>query len=241
MVLDVIIKNARLRGADGNKDIGVEEGKISKVASEIRGEGRNEINAEGNLVTPGLVNVHLHLDKCLTGEWIRTAIDAKTGSTEIIPLASEAKKKFTENDIVARASRAVEGAISYGTTAIRAFADVDSIGGLTAVKALLNVKKRYDEYLTIQVVAFPQEGIIRDPESKELLSKAIELGGDVVGGMPWYEKSKDDSRRHTDFAFELAKRYNKDIHMLIDDTEDPESKNLSNFLPKGCGKGSWEG
>jgi cytosine deaminase len=147
------------------------------------------------------------------------------------------KELFTEADIVERASRALTSSVILGTTAVRAFADVDTVGGLLAVKSLLLVKEKFRDILDIQVVAFPQEGLIRDEGAEELLEKSMELGADVVGGIPWYEKDKDAAARHTDIIFGIAKKYDKDIHTLIDDNTDPSSKNLEYFLQKSITEG----
>src|SRR5450755_2984238 len=109
---------------------------------------------------------------------------------------------------------------------MRAFADVDTIGGLTPVHGLLEVKRRFDHLLKLEVVAFPQEGIVRDPGCARLMEEAMVLGCDVVGGLPWYERSDRYVHQHVDFCFELAQRTGRDIHMLADDTDDPTSRSL---------------
>jgi cytosine deaminase len=120
----------------------------------------------------------------------------------------------------------VEASIAHGTTAIRAFADVDTIGGLVPVTALLELKRRFAGLITLEVVAFPQEAIIRDPGTAELMEQAMEQGADVVGGLPWYERLDRDVHEHVDFCLELAARTGKDVHMLADDTDDPTSRSL---------------
>jgi cytosine deaminase len=157
---------------------------------------------------------------------------ADSGAPEAIPAASRVKEKFTEADIVERASKAVVSSILAGTTAIRAFADVDTIGGLKPVVSLLKVKEKFKDALDMQVVAFPQEGILRDRGTEELLEKSMELGADVVGGIPWYEKKADAASKHTDIVFEIAKRHGKDIHALIDDNSNPKSRNIEYLLAK---------
>ncbi|HXW94373.1 MAG TPA: amidohydrolase family protein [Nitrososphaerales archaeon] len=235
--MDLIVRGARLRESSGKRDIGITQGKITAIEGHLGETASNEIDADGGLLTPAFVNIHCHLDKCLTSSWAGVWEETRTGSPEAIPSATRVKESFTEADIVERASRALTSSVIAGTTAVRAFADVDTVGGLLAVKSLLRVKEKFRDITDMQVVAFPQEGLIRDEGTEELLEKSMELGADVVGGMPWYEKDKDTAERHTDIIFRIAKKYDKDIHALIDDNTDPSSKNLEYFLQKSIREG----
>ncbi len=230
--MDLLIKKARLTGVKGLRDVGIDDGRISEVKPRIVGRVEDEIDADGRLLTPGMVNIHCHLDKCLTGAWAQVWEGAGSGSPQAIPAATQVKSRFTKADIVKRASEALKSSILAGTTAVRAFADVDSVGGLLAVKSLLEVRKKFSGALDIQVVAFPQEGILRDEGAEELLEKSMELGADVVGAIPWYEGNREAAERHTDIAFRIAKKYGKDVHALIDDNTDPGSRNVEYLLRK---------
>jgi cytosine/creatinine deaminase len=235
--LDLLIRQARLRGVEKPRDIGIQGDRISAIEDRIGGGAEEEIDATGRLLTPGFVNIHCHLDKCLTGAWAEVWAKSSAGSPEAIPAATRVKERFTEADIVERASRALTSSVVAGTTAVRAFADVDTVGGLLSVRSLLKVKEKFRHVVDLQVVAFPQEGIIRDEGSKELLEKSVELGADVVGAMPWYELSPEDAAKHTDFALEIAKKYGKDVHALIDDNSDPNSRNIEYLLAKTIKEG----
>jgi cytosine/creatinine deaminase len=235
--MDLLIRGAKLRGRRGLADVGITDGRIAEVRSRIHGEASREIAARGRLLTPGFVNIHCHLDKCLTGAWTEVWGASEAGSPQAIPSATGVKKRFTEADIVERATRALNGSVIAGTTAVRAFADVDTTGGLMAVKSLLKVKEKFRGVIDVQVVAFPQEGIIRDGGTEELIEKSIELGADVVGGIPWYEGDVDSAKKHTDIVFSLAKKYDKDIHALIDDNSDPNSRNIEYLLTKAIRDG----
>ncbi len=235
--MDFVIRNARLRGRTGRFDIGLEEGRVARIENHLSVGGARELDAAGNLVTPGFTNVHCHLDKCLTGAWAEIGSDVNSGSPDVIPVAKELKKRFREDEMVKRASEAVRTSVVAGTTAIRAFADVDTTGGLMAVKSLLKVKQQFRDAIEMQVVAFAQEGILRDPGTEELLHKSMDMGADVVGGIPWYERTPRESRRHTDIVFQIAKRYNRDIHMLVDDTSDAKAKNIEYLLSKTVREG----
>ena len=235
--MDLLIKNARLRGTEGTRDVGIENGRISAVEEHSKGGAESELDARGRLLTPGFVNIHCHLDKCLTSSWAGVWKESSAGAPQAIPSATKVKESFTEADIVDRASRALTSSVMAGTTAARAFADVDTVGGLLAVKSLLRVREKFQSVLDVQVVAFPQEGLIKDQGAEELLEKSMELGADVVGGIPWYEKNGDDAARHTDIVFRIAKKYGKDVHTLIDDNVDPTSKNLEYLLQKSIREG----
>jgi cytosine/creatinine deaminase len=238
--MDLLIRGARLRGRLGLADVGIVDGRIAEVRSRIHGGASREIAAEGRLLTPGFVNIHCHFDKCLTGAWTKVWGVSEAGSPQAIPSATGVKKRFTEADIVERATRALNGSVIAGTTAARAFADVDTTGGLTAVKSLLKVREKFRGLVDVQVVAFPQEGIIRDKGTEELLEKSIELGADVVGGIPWYEGNLDSARKHIDIVFSLAKKYGKDVHALIDDNSDPSSRHIEYLLTKAI-RGGFRG
>lgn len=222
--MDLIIRNASLRGQPGAWDIGVTGGRITVVAEKLAEQGAQELDAGGNLVMPTYVNGHIHLDKCFLQEKMRPNKDYTFG--ECLELTWEHKARYTTPDILERAGRAIEEGLMNGTTVFRAFADVDSIGKLRGVKGLLALKEHWRDVAQIEVVAFPQEGILRDPGTAELMEEAMRLGADVVGGLPWFEMLDEDARAHIDYCFALAQRYDKDIHMLVDDTDNPLSRSL---------------
>src|SRR2546426_4775548 len=123
-------------------------------------------------------------------------------------------------------------AVREGTLVGRAFAEVDTVGGLMPVRGLLAARARYRHLVTMEVVAFPQEGILRDPGTETLLREAMALGADVVGGLPWYEMTDEDARRHVDVVFAIARERDADIHMLVDDTDDSNSRSLEYLAVK---------
>ncbi len=233
--MDVIIRHARLRGREGTWDIGILGDHITAVVEQLADAAPTEVNAAGNLVTPTYVNGHIHLDKCFLQETMRPNKDYTFG--ECLELTWEHKARYTTEDIVERAGRAIQEGILNGTTVFRAFADVDSIGKLRGVEGLLALRERWRDVALIEVVAFPQEGIIRDPGTDELLEEAMRLGADVVGGLPWFELLDEDARAHIDVCFALARRYEKDIHMLVDDTDNPLSRSLEYLAVKTMREG----
>ncbi len=233
--MDLIIRNASLRSQPGAWDIGITGGRITTVAGKLAEEGVQEIDAGGNLVMPTYVNGHIHLDKCFLQEKMRPNKDYTFG--ECLELTWEHKARYTTPDILERAGRAIQEGLMNGTTVFRAFADVDRIGKLRGVEGLLALKERWQDAAHIEVVAFPQEGILRDPGTAELMEEAMRLGADVVGGLPWFEMLDEDARAHIDYCFTLAQRYDKDIHMLVDDTDNPLSRSLEYLAVKTMREG----
>ena len=233
--MELIIRHAHLIGRAGSWNIGINGDQIVILAEEIRDAGDIEVDAAGNLVMPTYVNGHIHLDKCFLQEKMRPNKDYTFG--ECLELTWEHKARYTTEDILERAGRAVEEGILNGTTVFRAFADVDSYAQLRGLEGLLALRERWRDVAHIEVVAFPQEGIVRDAGTRELMEEAMHLGADVVGGLPWFEMLDDEARAHIDFCFELAKRYDKDIHMLVDDTDNPLSRSLEYLAVKTLREG----
>src|SRR3954451_2216399 len=222
--MNVIVRHAVVRGHQGMVDIVIEKDRIASVQPKAPDKGRREIAAAGSLVLPGLFNLHFHADKCLLGEIMRPNLSGTL--PEAIEITNDFKRKYDPAEVAERTLRVLETGVKNGTTFFRLFADVGTIGGLRASPGLLRAREQFGKYADIQVVAFPQEGIVRDPGAAELMEEAIKQGCDVVGGLPWYEYSDADAREHIDICFEIAKRHDLDIHMLVDDTDDANSRSL---------------
>ena len=227
---DLIIRNGRVRGQKETVDIAIAGGKISAVAPKHAGRASQEIDAGGKLVLPGLFNLHYHADKCLLGEIMRPNISGTL--PEAIEITNDFKRKYDPSEVASRAVRTIEQGVKNGTSFFRLFCDVGTIGGLRAARGLLLAREKMKKYCRIQVVAFPQEGIVRDPGAAELMEEAIKEGCDVVGGLPWYEYTDEEARRHIDICFELALKRDLDIHMLVDDTDDANSRSLEYLARK---------
>jgi cytosine deaminase len=222
-IMDLIIRNAKLRD-DELVDIGVEDGRIKAIRENIDVQGREEIDASGRLTIPAFIDPHIHLDKTLIADVVR---DNVTGTLrEAIEIIWEKKRQYTNEDIVERASRVMKMGVSNGTTRMRTHVDVDTIGGLKPLEGILAAKEKCKGYVELQIVAFPQEGIIKDDGCKELMDEAMKMGANVVGGMPANENNPDDSLRHVEFCFDLAEKYDADIDMHVDETDDPFYRTL---------------
>jgi cytosine/creatinine deaminase len=244
---DIAIRRARLRGrGDALTAIGVRDGRIAAIGERLDGTAAVEIDAAGNLVTESYVNPHLHLCKVWTLPMMEDeALKAYQGdgmqrAMAGIELASKIKEKYADAWIVANARRAVAMAALYGNLHIRAFADVDSKARLEAVKALVRVREEFRGIVDIQVVAFAQDGIMREPGASELMHQAMALGADVVGGIPWIEFSDGDAMLHVQRCFDLAQEFDKDVSMLLDDAGDPGLRTLEMMATEAIRRG-WHG
>ena len=230
---DLLIRRARLRrGFEGLVDIAIRQGVIDTIAEAFRGPARAEIDAAGGLVSESFVNPHLHLDKVYTLAMLdeRAMQDyhgADMGKAmTAIERAAQVKARYDEGWIQKNVRRAVAQAEHYGTTHLRAFADVDSKAKLVGVRALLQARDEWRGRVEIQVVAFPQDGIAREPGAAELVRAALELGADVVGGIPWIEYTEAEAQAHVDAMFDLAIEFDRDVSMLVDDAGDPGLRTL---------------
>lgn len=227
--MDLLIKNARIVGRKALKDIGIEGERIVKIGK-IRGRARRVINAKGMLTSPAFIDPHIHLDKCMIGDEVRPNISGTL--QEAIEIIWERKRRYTVPDIVRRAGEVIQMAALNGTTRMRTHVDVDTISGLKPLKGLLEARRKFKHLMDIQIVAFPQEGILRDPGTEELLYEAMELGADLVGGMPHHERPYSKAKPHIDICFEVAKRFDADIDMHVDETDDPRSRSLEYLAEK---------
>jgi cytosine/creatinine deaminase len=233
--MNLLIRNARVRGNASLVAIAVENERIAAVGENLAIAARRELDAAGSLVLPGFFNLHFHADKCLLGEIMRPNLSGTL--PEAIEITNEFKHRYDPSEVATRAIRAIKTGVMNGTTFFRLFADVGTIGGLQAARGLLLVREKMASYCQIEVVAFPQEGILRDLGAAELMEEAIKEGCRVVGGLPWYEYTDDDARRHIDICFDIAKRHDLDIHMLVDDTDDANSRSLEYLALKTMREG----
>jgi len=242
---DLVIRNARLRSGSIS-EIAITKGRVEEISEKIRGSSEREIDAQGKLVTESFANAHLHLDKVMTGSIAEEATlhqyqaSSMAGAMSAIEMASKVKEHYVESEIVDRVRKVLIEAEYNGVSHTRAFADVDTKAMLTGVRALLKIREEFKDRIDIQVVAFPQDGIIREPGAEELLYKSMELGADVVGGIPWIEYTDEDSKKHVDIVFEVAKKYNADVAMLTDDAGSPELR-TTEYLATSALRNGWIG
>ncbi len=220
MHVDLLINNVCVRDDAPLVDIAIEGGRIAAMEPGIDASADEQIDAQGRAAIPGLIEAHLHLDKAL----LHRRLPARFGTLdEAIRVTGILKSKQEREDVLDRSRQVLDMAIRNGTTAVRAHPDVDLIQGLIGVETLLALKDEYDSLLDLQIVAFPQEGILKSKGTYELMIDALRMGADVVGGCPYNELNWDDTRRHIDIVFELAQRFGAPIDMhadFADDTSD---------------------
>lgn len=235
----LIIRNALTRKTGNDLvEIKIVDGKINEISTKVSDKGDEEIDAKGMLVTESFVNGHLHLDKVYTLDRAgQKAIEeynngGMSNALSSIASAAEFKSEYDEKWIIQNVRKALDLAVKFGNTHIRAFADVDTKAKLEGVKALLKAKEEYKDKVTLEVVAFPQDGVAREQGAYELVEEALKIGADAVGGIPWIEFTREDEQDHVDKMCELAKKYNKDISMLCDDVGDAEERTFEMLIKK---------
>ncbi|HVB74038.1 MAG TPA: cytosine deaminase [Ktedonobacteraceae bacterium] len=221
MSYDLIVRHAQLHRRQGLVDIAVQDGNFARIAAEIAEDATREIDAGGRLVSPPFIDAHVHLDAVLTVGQPRY----NTSGTllEGIQIWSERKPSLTREDVKKRVLEEVSWEVAQGTLYIRSHVDVCD-PALTALRALLEVREEVRDICEIQLVAFPQDGIMSFPNGRELMRRAMELGCDVVGGIPHYEWTRDMGVEDVHFVFDLAKEFNRDIDCHVDETDDPHSR-----------------
>ncbi|HMT13510.1 MAG TPA: amidohydrolase family protein [Aestuariivirga sp.] len=222
MMFDLIIKGGTL--SDGRvADIAVKGGRIADIAPKIDGAARETVDATGNLVSPPFVDPHFHMDATLSYGIPR--INASGTLLEGIALWGELKPLLTHAAVEGRALAYCDWAASMGLLAIRSHVDVCD-DRLLAVEALLSVKKKVAPYITLQLVAFPQDGFYRSPTAKQNLLRALDLGVDIVGGIPHFERTMADGRRSVTELCEIAAERGLMVDMHCDETDDPNSRHI---------------
>jgi cytosine deaminase len=221
-VSDLVVRNARL--VDGRLvDLAAESGRWTRIEDSIPCDGALELEADGRLATPPLVDCHLHLDASLTAG--RPRYNESGTLIEGIHVWGELKESLTTDDVFARAQEIVRWSVAQGTLYIRAHADV-STKNEAPLRGLLRARDELADLATIQVTAFPQDGIYSDPANDDLFENALRLGADCVGGIPHYEPTAELGLREVHRVFELATAYGRRVDVHCDETDDPSSRFL---------------
>lgn len=223
MDFDLLIKNANSSDGQNGVDIACKNGKIIAIESGIEANAEVNIDAKGHLISPPFVDPHFHMDATLSLGSPRMNVSGTL--LEGIGLWSELKSIQATDQIISRALRYCDLAVSMGIGAIRSHVDICD-NSLKGVEALLEVQKIVAPYIDLQLVAFPQDGIFRDPDSKVNLINALNMGVNVVGGIPHFERTMQDGADSIRYLCEIAADRGLMVDMHCDESDDPQSRHV---------------
>src|SRR5437764_3306785 len=216
-MLDLLLHGARLPGEAETRDIGIKDGLIS----ELEPEARHSVDLGGALVTPALVEPHIHLDAVLT---VGEPRHNESGSLfEGIAIWADRVKQLTVEDVKQRVRTVLRWQLANGVQFVRSHVDVCD-PELRAVRALTELRKEIGDQITLQLVAFPQQGIMSFDGGEDLMRKAIDLGVDVVGAIPHFELTREYGEMSIKFAFALAANKGLRVDVHCDETDDDQSR-----------------
>ena len=224
--MDLLLRNARVIGSDRPTDLGVDGGRIVAVAdgpgeSAPAASAREVIDLEGRLVTPPLVEPHLHLDAVLT---VGQPRENESGSLfEGIAVWAERVRTLTVEDVATRAREVLMWQLACGVQAVRSHVDVCD-PQLRALHALTGLRDELAGLVDLQLVAFPQQGVYGFEGGPALMRRAVQEGADVVGGIPHYELTREDGVASVQFTFDLAEEFGLRIDIHCDETDDDHAR-----------------
>jgi cytosine/creatinine deaminase len=222
-MFDLIIKNATLTDGQTGINIACRDGKIAALERDITADAKEVIDAAGYLVSPPFVDPHFHMDATLSLGTPRMNVSGTL--LEGIALWGELKEVQSIEDIVQRALGYCELAVAKGIGAIRSHVDTCD-DKLTGVQALLEVREQVKDCLDLQLVAFPQDGVLRDPTALQNTIRALDMGVDVVGGIPHFERTMADGAESVRLLCEIAAERGLMVDMHCDESDDPLSRHI---------------
>ncbi|MEY4883113.1 MAG: hypothetical protein RIS34_967 [Pseudomonadota bacterium] len=222
-MLDLLIQNATLPDGRTGMSLAVRDGQILEVTAGLRLAAHETLDAQGLLVSPPFVDAHFHMDATLSYGLPR--VNQSGTLLEGIALWGELKPLLTREALIERAMTYCDWAVGKGLLAIRSHVDICD-PRLLAVEALLEVKRRVAPYLDLQLVAFPQDGVLRDPQGMDKLKRALAMGVDVVGGIPHFERTSEQGALSIKLLCELAAEQGKLVDMHCDESDDPLSRHI---------------
>lgn len=222
-MLDLLVHNATLPDGRDGMSVAVHDGRIAEVTAGLDAPAHEKLDAQGLLIAPHFVDPHFHMDATLSYGLPR--VNESGTLLEGIALWGELKPLLTAEALIERAMAYCDWAVAKGLLAIRTHVDT-SDPRLLAVDALLEVKKRVAPYLTLQLVAFPQDGVLRTPGGIDNLKRALDKGVDVVGGIPHFERTMADGAASVKLLCELAAERGLPVDMHCDESDDPLSRHI---------------
>jgi len=226
-MFDLIVKNAALTDGRVGMDIGCRDGMIEALEAGITAEAGEVIDAKGYLVSPPFVDPHFHMDATLSLGTPR--VNASGTLLEGIALWGELKPIQSVDDIISRSMKYCELAIAKGIGAIRSHVDTCD-DDLKGVEALLEVRGKVKDYIDLQLVAFPQDGALRDPTAMDNTIRALDMGVDVVGGIPHFERTMADGAESVRLLCELAAERGLMVDLHCDESDDPLSRHIETLV-----------
>lgn len=225
--VDVLLEDEHIAAVDDAHPVGPGAARSAEVT----------VDAGGGLLLPAFLDTHVHLDKVL----IRDQLVEHDGTLQgAIDAIHAAKRHYDVEDVRRRARAVIEASVLTGTTRLRSHVDVDTVGGLVPLEGVLAAAQDCADIAEVVTIAFPQEGILRDPGAAELMEQAMRRGATVVGGMPHWETTEADQRDHVRFCFELAARHDADVDMHVDETDDGEVRTLA-MVVEQTERSGWQG
>ncbi|HMC14991.1 MAG TPA: amidohydrolase family protein [Albitalea sp.] len=220
----LLIRNVNLPDGRRGVDVLVRDGRIAGIAPQLPlPDGAETVDGAGQLLSPPFVDAHFHMDATLSYGLPR--VNASGTLLEGIALWGELKPQLTQDALVERALQYCDWAVAKGLLAIRSHVDVCD-DRLLAVEALLHVKQRVAPYLSLQLVAFPQDGLLRSPSALANLKRALDMGVDVIGGIPHFERTMADGAESVRILCELAAERGLPVDMHCDESDDPLSRHI---------------
>jgi len=233
VTLDLLIRNARLSDHAAPVDIGIRAGRIAAIAPRITSDAPVTEAAGGRLIR-GFADSHLHLDKACLLDRAANPAGTLQGAIEAV---SAAKRDFTTADVYARGARVLEKAICQGTNLIRAQTEIDPIIGLAGFEAVRQLKRDYAWALELQICVFPQEGLLNNPGTEDLLRRALDQGADLLGGCPYTDTDPDGQIAR---LFAMAHQYDVDLDFHLDFDLDTGWRHLDEVARQTIAHG-WQG
>jgi cytosine/creatinine deaminase len=204
-------------------DITVDQDRIARIGPGASSGVSLTEECTGKLLLPAYIDSHVHLDKVLIRDELHEHDGTLAGAIGAI---HERKRGYTAHDVCDRARTVIEASVRSGTTRLRSHVDIDTIGGLTPLEGVLAAAAECSDIAEVRTIAFPQEGLLRDPGAFDLMEAALETGADMVGGMPHWEMNEAAQREHVQLCFDLAERFDRDIDMHVDETDDGSIRTL---------------
>lgn len=230
------IHNVHLDNSSDVVDIAIQDGEILEIGPNLNYQADNKLDGMGCLVSTPFIDPHTHLDKA----FIQPSINQSGTLEEAIKIMQRSNKNIIGEKFDERVDKAISWALKHGTLFIRTHIDVDRVNATSSIEAMRKVKERWDGIVDIQIVAFPQDGLMKYPEIREYICQSVEIGADLVGGIPALEDNPSSAQKHIDYIFKIAEKFNIDVDMHIDESDDPDSRTLE-MLANTTINAGWEG